>query len=1313
MTRHAKALPAIAVIFGIVLCLCASPALAAKGVEGFFGGEGTEGGQFSSAAGGPGGVAVNQGGTGGAAAGDVYVVDPGNNRVQQFSATGSFKRAFGLDVGGSGVNVCTAAASCAAGTESAAAGGMSSPQGIAIEAATGNLYVTDQGNRRVDVFSAEGAFEGAFGWNVDATTPEEELQLCTEATGCQAGSEGSGEGQLGFEVGYPAISPLNGHVLVADKANRRVQELAPTVTEGSISGISFVRAFGEFGEGNSSPAGQFGASSPSQVAVDSNGTVYALNRGSNRVERFDASGSNPEFFAYALVSGKYGGEESTAIAVDPANNHVLVVKPCSAAACPEAPGTRILELSENGVLVESHGRGEAEGSGLASVQGGGRIYLSGSASVPDASGGWAPGALIFGNTPPSPPAATIEAVTTFDAHSATFTGHVNPQGWPTGYHFEYSPDGTHWTRVPSESDASAGSDSTSHEVSQEVSGLAGHTTYQVRLIATKRATTSRATAETSFTTLGASPLVQAAHAVPGATTARLEAEINPEGQQAEYTFEYVSQAQFEASGYAEAKVVTGTVQGNALTPVSAQIEGLSPGGAYRFQLVVTNPAGTETSPEVSFSTYLPPTVGLPDGRAYEQATPVEKNGLDIRDNPNNARAAEDGSGITFFTASGLPQGESAQEIPSGLTTRGSAPPAWSAQSILPSSESGPVGKVKGWSEDLQSAFVVNKSKLTDLSTLYLRESKDGHLLPIATGLTGFQNPSVFIAASTGGAKEVYFETKNELLPNALGGVPNSYIWDRETGELKLVDVLNSGAVVSESGGIAGPYDWFINGDQTRGGGERRYYTQSTHVLSRDGSIAFFSSAAEAQPSQIYARFNPTAEQSPLNGSEECTQPALACTVEVSESQAITPDPIGEQPAAFLSAAADGSKVFFMSSGKLTDDATTGPNDEGRDLYQYDTQTGDLVDLTPDTNVSDANGAEVRGLAGASEDGSYVYFVANGVLASGASAGNCPLSPELGLAGSCNLYLWHDGTTSFVARLEADGEGYGEESDIANWEPTAQWGGSERNRKSARVSSDGKTLLFLSQRQLGSYNNEGKLELYRWQPGDSAPTCVSCVPTGAAPRSGASLGSSADLFGPGGTLPMLTRNLSADGNRVFFDTLDKLVPGDTNGDGGCPLFSPMQFGNQLVHVCSDVYEWEAKGSGSCESEAQNGGCLYLISKGTGPMPSYFLDASRSGDDVFFLTRDQLVGLDGDEQADIYDARVGGGIASQNPEKRSVCEGESCKGATSTPPAAESAGTALFSGPGNAKPRHAKHKKKKQRHAGRHKKHAHKRQARSHR
>ena len=112
---------------------------------------------------------------------------------------------------------------------------------------------------------------------------------------------------------------------------------------------------------------------------------------------------------------------------------------------------------------------------------------------------------------------------------------------------------------------------------------------------------------------------------------------------------------------------------------------------------------------------------------------------------------------------------------------------------------------------------------------------------------------------------------------------------------------------------------------------------------------------------------------------------------------------------------------------------------------------------------------------------------------------------------------------------------------------------------------------------------------------------------------------------------------------------------------------------------------------------NGGCLYLISTGKDDYPSFFADASANGDDVFFFTREGLVGQDKDELLDVYDARVGGGIAAQNPLAVLPCEStDACHGPIPTPPAEGQPTTQTFVGPGNevAKPKpHKKAKKHK--------------------
>lgn len=124
--------------------------------------------------------------------------------------------------------------------------GLNSPQGIAINQETGNLYVTDSGNLRVDEFSESGSFIAAFGEGVVESGPDDKgtgFDVCVAANGdvCKAGVSGSTGGAFKAAFnGYPAVAPQGapngGNVLVADPANLRVQEF-------STSG-AFIRAFG-------------------------------------------------------------------------------------------------------------------------------------------------------------------------------------------------------------------------------------------------------------------------------------------------------------------------------------------------------------------------------------------------------------------------------------------------------------------------------------------------------------------------------------------------------------------------------------------------------------------------------------------------------------------------------------------------------------------------------------------------------------------------------------------------------------------------------------------------------------------------------------------------------------------------------------------------------------------------------------------------------------------------------------------------------------------------------------------------------------
>jgi hypothetical protein len=255
------------------------------------------------------------------------------------------------------------------------------------------------------------------------------------------------------------------------------------------------------------------------------------------------------------------------------------------------------------------------------------------------------------------------------------------------------------------------------------------------------------------------------------------------------------------------------------------------------------------------------------------------------------------------------------------------------------------------------------------------------------------------------------------------------------------------------------------------------------------------------------------------------------------------------------------------------------------------------------------------------------------------------------------------------------------------------GGGEENMKTSRVSADGRILVFRSQLELTGDDTPGAIQFYRYDAESGQIACMTCSPTDASSGQGGPDLKNPDMFHAPTSRSafffqnFLSRNLSPDGNRFFFQSTDKLVPADVNGEASCKE-DIVKLGAGLS--CRDVYEWEAPGApgGSCTASSgayspANGGCIYLLSTGTGIYPTYLADISESGDTAFIFSRQRLVPSDEDDQEDIYAVKVNGGLASQNTPRSANCEGDACRGASSQPSNAPGAGSGVFEGPGNPK------------------------------
>lgn len=245
---------------------------------------GSTDGQFIS----PRGIATD-------AAGNVYVADAGNTRVQKFDNNGVFQFKFGIP---GDVN-----------------GGFVSESGIAVDS-SGNIYVSDDFTNRISKFDSSGTFlltwsAGAFpttatGVAIDTAgdvyvtdSANNRVRKFTSAGALVTswGSSGTGDGQFNSPQGLATDASNN--VYVADTANDRIQKFTSTGT--------FITKWGTTGSGNS----QF--MSPLGVSADTSGNVFVDDSGNNRIQSFSSTGTfNEAFGTSGSGDGEFAGPQDVA-----------------------------------------------------------------------------------------------------------------------------------------------------------------------------------------------------------------------------------------------------------------------------------------------------------------------------------------------------------------------------------------------------------------------------------------------------------------------------------------------------------------------------------------------------------------------------------------------------------------------------------------------------------------------------------------------------------------------------------------------------------------------------------------------------------------------------------------------------------------------------------------------------------------------------------------------------------------------------------------------------------------------------------------
>lgn len=358
-----------------------------------YGKEGTGNTEFKE----PFGIAVNK------TTGNVYVADSGNNRIEELNSSGGFVEVIGWGVsdGKSELEVCKT--SCKAGIGGTGNGQLTYPMSVTIDS-SGNIWVADEGNNRVQEYSESGTYLKKFGTLGSGNEQFNEPRALTISEGSlyvvdrgndrveqfstsgsyigQFGSKGKGSGQLESPTGI-AANPSTGMLYVCDYENERMEEFSPAgkfLTQWETWGSTHEQAFPtgvavgatgklyiidrwadevgvwippEAGGAQLNYSTQFGSkgtgdgqfNQPGDIAIDGKGNVWVTDFHNDRVEEFSPDGS------FSATYGKEGSGEGqfygpAGIAINKSTGNIYIA---------DLFNNRIEELSSSGAYIASFG----------------------------------------------------------------------------------------------------------------------------------------------------------------------------------------------------------------------------------------------------------------------------------------------------------------------------------------------------------------------------------------------------------------------------------------------------------------------------------------------------------------------------------------------------------------------------------------------------------------------------------------------------------------------------------------------------------------------------------------------------------------------------------------------------------------------------------------------------------------------------------------------------------------------------------------------------------------------------------------------
>lgn len=867
-----------------------------------------------------------------------------------------------------------------------------------------------------------------------------------------------------------AVDPGTGDVLLADSGAAQVLRLSGS-TGAQLSSFN----------GGDTTAGAF--QFPTAIAVGPSGSIYVVD--TNRVERFSSSGVSQG--ALPIIAGS----QPRSVTTNPQTGNVAVTV--------EYRGQRYLEIfSATGTKLLSARQTQTLGSptyGLAWAPTSDRIYVS----LGDG--------LIHTLVRATQPGVDTPVVGQIGRDTAHVSAVIAPGNATVNARLEYcsaasacenypvsdpNDNNNPWRRGPEHAGITTTVQNGGQATIEDDLPLASNAGWRLRVSADNA---SDPIDNTSSILNFDSPL-QPPTVVAGAagsvtdSSAELTGTIDTVGGATTYHFEYGLTTNYGSripSGEASAG------NNRKPRPFTRSISGLQSGTTYHFRLVAKNAAGETAGPDREFTTAGPDEVA--PNRAYEQVTPVDKNGAQVNGTSNFLTAA-DGSWVMVGTGSSDVDGQSALIWQHYLTRRGGTnwsdwtqldPPSVTSHGILE-------GTLAGVSSDGTHALVMSNRVLASGGVagggnFYVVNVKTGDYEFVGgapgndayQGMAGLQRPGLIFFGGAPDFSWIVFESDVPLLSTVScpQGVvcTQMYRWTRGHG-LALESEKPDGT--ASPGAI-----WTPSGN--------RYEISQ---VAEDGSASYFALRGDVG---VYRRAD--GQTTPIS---------------VIEGDAThTP-----QYGFFDGASKDGRYAFLHTPAALTADTPGGLQTA---LYQYDASTGDLVFVSETIFAQHA-------IQGMSDDGQTVYVNDSHKLVvwrHGQIQDIVTPAPSAAGVASPNgrYYAWLDADQN-VQLYDADKQ----ETTCASCPADGSAGGTAnllnigRNpgNQAARVIHDDGLLLFDTARPLVTADHNGMQDVYSYRNGRLT------------------------LISPGdGKYDATFMTSSRDGSDVFFTTDEGLVGQDTD------------------------------------------------------------------------------------------------------------------------------------------------------------------------